>query len=698
MRDVTTLALVAALLAAALVYNIMLTPETHLPLAFGVPILVAAHRWPPRPVVVTVGAAFVLDILVGYVHGFPPTTFVFGIISLALVGYLAVLFAARRQEAEALAAEAQQRAAELSAVLSALPDLYFRLDADGTVLDYRAGTTTDVYLPPEAYLGRRIQEALPPAVGRLFDDAIRAVRERGEQVAIEYSLPVREAERFFEARLLPLRQRHVVVVVRDVTERRRADSALRESERKYRTLLDHIPQKVFYKNRDGVYLAVNPSYANDFGLSPQEMVGKSDRDLFPPALAEKYAADDRRIMATGNAEEFDETYFLAGEERIVHTLKVPVRANGDAVTGVLGIFWDITERKRAEESARTAAANYRAIFDAANDAIFVHDPQTGAILDVNQKMCEMYACTPEEARRLTVADLSAAEPPYTQEEAMQLIRKAAEGEPQLFEWLARARDGREFWVEVNLKSAVIGGQQRLLAIVRDITERKRTEAFREEYVSLVSHDLRQPLTVVAGMAEWLQRRLAEKALDREASTAWRIVQSARRMGSMISDLAESARLEAGRLELHKEPTDVARLLRDIAARVGTSEDRKRIRVEPIGQVPAVLADPEKLERVVVNLVTNALKFSPPASPVVVSVERVQNEVVVSVRDQGVGIPAGDLPHLFQRYYRAMTGKKKEGLGLGLYIARLIVEAHGGRIWAESEVGKGSTFFFALPAM
>lgn len=135
----------------------------------------------------------------------------------------------------------------------------------------------------------------------------------------------------------------------------------------------------------------------------------------------------------------------------------------------------LAARRRAEASRRTLEETYRSIFDTANDAIFVHDINTGEILDVNRKMSEMYGYTPEEARRVDVAALSSGVSPYSQKEALELIKRATEGEARLFEWLAKDKSGRLFWVEVNLKMAVIGGENRLLAIVRDISERKRVE-------------------------------------------------------------------------------------------------------------------------------------------------------------------------------------------------------------------------------
>jgi PAS domain S-box-containing protein len=131
--------------------------------------------------------------------------------------------------------------------------------------------------------------------------------------------------------------------------------------------------------------------------------------------------------------------------------------------------------KQAEEKLRDSEANYRAIFDTANDAIFVHDIETGDILDVNRKMLETYGYTLEEALQLNVEALSSAEPPFTQENANRLIEKAVNGKPQLFEWMAKDKGGRLFWVEVSLRLAVIGGRERLLATVRDINERKQAE-------------------------------------------------------------------------------------------------------------------------------------------------------------------------------------------------------------------------------
>lgn len=490
---------------------------------------------------------------------------------------------------------------------------------------------------------------------------------------------------------------------RDITERKRVEQEREQFARYVRLLLESTDEGIYGINLQGECTIINKAGAAMFGYEPEELLGRNIHETvhYSRPDGSPYPVEDCPIIRAfqmGQGIRADNEVFWRkdGTPFPVEYSSHPIVEDGISKGAVVS-FFDITERKRAEEALTTSEANYRAIFDTANDAIFIHDLQTGEILDVNRKMSEMYGCTSEEARHLAVKDLSADVPPYTQEDAMRWVRKAAEGEPQLFEWLAKDRTGRLFWVEVNLKRATIGGKDRLLAIVRDITERKRAEQFREEYVSLISHDLRGPLTPILGMAQWLRRVLASKGLAQEAHDAEIIVTNAKRMNSMIQDLVESTHLESGRLQMRKELTDILELISSIASMVTTPEDRARIWIESPQWVPPVTVDRERIERVVMNLLDNAVKYSPSDKPIVVQLGYRDGEAVISVTDQGVGISAQDLPHIFDRYYRVKTGKKTEGLGLGLYIARLIVEAHGGHIWAESELGRGTTFYFTLPA-
>lgn len=230
----------------------------------------------------------------------------------------------------------------------------------------------------------------------------------------------------------------------------------------------------------------------------------------------------------------------------------------------------------------------------------------------------------------------------------------------------------------------------------DVTEQHEQQKQREEYISLISHDLRAPLTPILGQAQLLERLLQNKGLQKEAGSAQAIVRNAHRMNAMVQELVEMGRLEAGMLVPDKLSVRLEEMAQDLMKRLGTPQDRSRLRLETVGSVPPVPADPDQIERVLINLIINALKYSPDDRPVSIRVRRVGGEVQISVADEGAGIPPDEVPRLFQRHYRTEAGRKAGGLGLGLYISRLIVEAHGGRIWVESEPGKGSTFSFALP--
>jgi signal transduction histidine kinase len=213
---------------------------------------------------------------------------------------------------------------------------------------------------------------------------------------------------------------------------------------------------------------------------------------------------------------------------------------------------------------------------------------------------------------------------------------------------------------------------------------------RDDLIRMVSHDLRTPLSAIYGQAHLIRRTLES---DKVQARAAAIERSCERMSGMIQDLVEVTLLEAGQLPLALARLDVAALLPDIVDGLRGGLDVDRVRLE-VGQRCWADVDPARLERIVVNLLSNALKYSP--HDVHVLLESAGDEVVLTVSDAGVGISQEDQERIFERYYRARADRKPEGLGLGLYITRLLVEAQGGRIEVESQLGRGSTFRVVFP--
>jgi len=234
--------------------------------------------------------------------------------------------------------------------------------------------------------------------------------------------------------------------------------------------------------------------------------------------------------------------------------------------------------------------------------------------------------------------------------------------------------------------------------VRDITERRQVEQDRELFLHMVSHDLRIPLTVINGHATLMQQTLESTHDDKSLNlNIESILRSAQRMNVMIQDLVDTARFEGGQLTLKRQPIDLDAFLPQLLKRSSPALDVARIQLDIPSGLPPVCADCTQLERILINLLSNALKYSTADSPIRVCLQGRKGEVVFSIADSGRGIPSAAIPHLFERYYRVPGERKAEGIGLGLYITWMLVSAHGGNIWVESEEGKGSTFFFSLPA-
>jgi signal transduction histidine kinase len=234
-----------------------------------------------------------------------------------------------------------------------------------------------------------------------------------------------------------------------------------------------------------------------------------------------------------------------------------------------------------------------------------------------------------------------------------------------------------------------------VTMLTDITEFRDLQQEHEIYMQMISHDLRTPITVIQGHAEMLDERMNEKdeltALNLEA-----ILASTRQLTGMMDDLVQIIQGQKGELPLERVMIDLSVFLPNLVRRMAISGLGERVRTVLPPNLPAVWADAESLERILANLLTNALKYSQPNTKVILAAEGAPVEIRISVTDHGQGIAPEDQPRLFERFFRARDTDKKTSIGLGLFITRKLVEAHGGRVWVESEPGKGSAFTFTLP--
>ncbi len=240
----------------------------------------------------------------------------------------------------------------------------------------------------------------------------------------------------------------------------------------------------------------------------------------------------------------------------------------------------------------------------------------------------------------------------------------------------------------------------VLFVLHDITKQKSLEGVRKDFVANVSHELRTPLSIIKGYIETLVDGHREMPLADRDHFLRTIQKHTERLNSLLEDLLTLSRLESINPGLHRESVDLADLLtnliHDIRGRPAASEHTLTLAIDPA--IGRVLIDPLKMIQVCENLVDNALKYTPRGSRIEVGARLIRGEIEISVRDNGPGIPAGDLPHIFERFYRVDKGRSREkgGTGLGLSIVKHIVQLHGGRVRVESEAGQGTAFFLTLP--
>jgi two-component system phosphate regulon sensor histidine kinase PhoR len=263
-----------------------------------------------------------------------------------------------------------------------------------------------------------------------------------------------------------------------------------------------------------------------------------------------------------------------------------------------------------------------------------------------------------------------------------------------------SRAGQELWLSVTAAdmSGGDGRPGRVLAM-RDISEVRALEQLKSDFVATVSHELRTPLTSIYGFAETLLREDASFGEEDRASFVRYIASESERLNRLVESLLSAARLETGAVGLQLSPVDVAAVARDVAAWAGArSEQHKLALVLPPGGALAE-ADADRVRQVLINLIDNAIKYSPDGGKVTVRVRKRRRVVELRVSDEGIGISERDQRNLFQKFFRvdAAMSRGIRGIGLGLYLVRGFVTAMGGRIWVESEHGKGSTFVVELPA-
>ncbi len=503
-------------------------------------------------------------------------------------------------------------------------------------------------------------------------------------------------------------------LVREVAERKRTEQTLRENEEKYRLVVNNVSEAILVV-QDWKIIFANPSASRILGFRHEQLLGMSFNEFIHYDDRWPVADGYRRRLAGEDIKDRFGFRIVAryGEPRYVEVSAVHIDWMGRPAT--LSFLADITERRHAEDALRESEEQFRRAFEDSGVGKLLTE-RDGGLMRVNRAFAAMLGYAVDELQSLDFAAVTHPDDLAEDADLMARLQTGTAGSAR-FEKRFLHKNGSVVWVDMStvLLRDAAGRPHHFVSDVVNITERKRAEEEitrknaqlvelnkeKNQLLGMAAHDLRNPLSIVntasAFLLDGASQRLPEA---KRAEFLRRINSGSKFMLRLIDDLLDVTKIEAGKLDLELRDGDLCALIEKNLAINRMLADNKNIRLdfEPESDLPPLRFDRDKVEQVLNNLVSNALKFSAPGTAVTVLASRAAGNVVVSVRDQGEGIPTKELDELFKPFgrtsARGTAGEKSTGLGLA--ICRRIIEGHGGRIWAESELGKGSIFSFSLP--
>ncbi|HMD31427.1 MAG TPA: response regulator [Candidatus Acidoferrales bacterium] len=494
-------------------------------------------------------------------------------------------------------------------------------------------------------------------------------------------------------------------------------SARKASDRELQGLLDNSPAVIAIKGTDGRYLRINQRFETIFNFQRENVIGKTDHELFPREIADKFRANDAEVAKAARPQEFEEVAVQPDGAHHYISIKFPLRDISGAVFATAGISTDITDRKRAEEERERAAHQMQLLMDSTGQGVYGIDLK-GKCTFLNRAMAEMIGCRVEEAMgqnmHAFVHHHKMDGSPYPVEECP-IYRAFKQGiDCRVDAEVMWRRDGTPMAVEyASFPIREAGKITGAVITVTDIADRKRLEnelitardaaeaaaRAKGDFLANMSHEIRTPMNAILGMAHLaLKTDLTPKQRDYLA----KIRGAGQSLLGIINDILDFSKIEAGHLDIEKVDFRLDGVLENLSTIVGQKAQEKGLEFLISAQpgLPAnLVGDQLRLGQVLINIVNNALKFTERGN-VVVSValeEKASSRVLLkfSVGDSGIGMTPEQTARLFQPFSQADTSttRKYGGTGLGLSISKRLVEMMDGTIWAESTPGVGSTFHF-----
>jgi len=463
---------------------------------------------------------------------------------------------------------------------------------------------------------------------------------------------------------------------------------LSRSEKLFKSIALNIPNSLIIMiDKDHKFITIEGDIMTKMGYDSRNYAGKHPTEVGP---LERYESSKHLYQRVLSGERFSvERKSSTGEDYIIHF--VPLKNDANEIDAGLIIALDITDVKQGEKKSAMLAA----IIESSDDAI-ISKTLESVITSWNDSAERMFGYKADEIIGETIYKLI---PPDRQNEEPLILTRLKSGERvEHFETKRLTKDGRLLDVSLSV-SPVKDAEGRIIGlskIARDITERKKDETRKSDFIGMVSHELKTPLTSLNALIQVANVKLKNSGDAFLEGAMAKASMQVKRMTGMINGFLNISRLEAGKMLIEKHPFDIKDLLEEILDETKLIVSSHVINSSDCGSV-SVNADRDKISSVVSNFISNAIKYSPQGKLIEVSCQLNGDKVIVSVKDEGMGINPQHLGKIFDRYYRVETNNTRHisGFGIGLYLSAEIIKQHSGEIWAESESGKGSTFYFSL---
>jgi len=510
---------------------------------------------------------------------------------------------------------------------------------------------------------------------------------------------------------------HWVSIERETTDRRRyeeelkeAKSVLHENLSFLQRLADTIPSPIFYTGLNGRYLGCNKAFEDLLGLKIGDIIGRSVYELMPKDSADTYHEMDEALFSSPGTQVYEVP--VQNSKGIILDFIITKATYTDAdgaVAGIVGVMMDITERKRAEEALAFNNTILRTQQELSLDGILVVN-EHGEILSLNQRFVDMWEIPPDviESKSDERALLSVMDKLSNPEEFMRKVKHLHEVRDETSRDEIVLKDGRSFDCYSAPMLGASGRYYGRVLYFRDITDRKQAEEVREllvreleskntemdRFIYTVSHDLRSPLVTINGFVGFLESDLAKGSSERVETDLKMISTAISKMDRLLKDTLELSRI--GRVANPPEVVPFPEIVQEAIDQISEKIRARDVQVTIDPNLPLVNVDRMRIVEVLTNLMENSIKYMGGQlhPEIEVGCRLDGEEKIFFVKDNGIGIDPGQHDKIFGLFYK--VDKKSEGSGAGLAIVKRIIKVHGGRIWIESELGKGSTVCFTLP--